>query len=380
MHIAVNARRLEGQPFGVARYIQYILKCWSRLLEPGDRVTLFARAPIAVEGLQLSDQFQVCVASPRLTGATWENLVLSRHAASADVLFCPSYTAPLMPLRIPLVVATHSLDEAQRGTHSWFHDQTYARWYRLSATRAQRVVVPSQWTADAMKARYGIPAERIEVVHLGVDTDIFKPITDERILRDTRLKYLGADVPYILFVGKMSRRRNIPALLSAFAQLKARTRLPHKLLLFGPNHEGLPLPELLRNLGIESDVVQTDGRIASHSDLVPVYAAADVFVHPTSFDATSLPVHEAFAAGVPVLTVRTSGIAEIAAGTAWFAEESTGDALADGLERVLTDAEVRSQLRAQGLRRAAQRTWHETARLTLNAIRETWLGARATAA
>jgi glycosyltransferase involved in cell wall biosynthesis len=368
MHIGVNGRRLEGQRFGVGRYIEYMLKYWSRLLSPRDRVTIFVRAPFRPSDLGLSDQFTARVLSPALSGFMWENLVLPRHAAATDVLFCPSYTAPLAG-GPPLVVATHSLDEAVPGAHPWWYAQSYTRWYRRSARRAKRVVVPSEWTSTAMQTHYGVGSKRIKVVPLGVDVETFRPLGDLDLLSATRRRYLGSDVPYILFVGKMSGRRNIPVLLAAFALLKKRQRFPHKLLLFGPNHEGLPLAALTAELGIGTDVVHTDGKVKGHAELVPVYAAADAFVHPTAFDATSLPVLEAFATGVPVITVRTSGIKEIAEEGALLVDEVSAESLAAALTRVLTDQALRSKLRANGLGYAHRCTWENTARRTLEIVR-----------
>lgn len=369
MHIGVNGRRLEGQRFGVGRYIEYMLKYWSRLLSPGDRVTVFVRAPFRPSELGLSDQFTARLLSPALNGLVWENLVLPRHASATDVLFCPSYTAPLAG-GPPLVVATHSLDEAVPGAHPWWYAQSYTRWYRWSARRAKRVVVPSEWTSAAMQTHYGVGSERIEVIPLGVDVETFRPLADLNFLNATRRRYLGSDVPYILFVGKMSSRRNIQVLLAAFALLKQRQSFPHKLLLFGANHEGLPVAALTAALGISEDVVHTEGRVNSHAELVPVYAAADAFVHPTAFDATSLPVLEAFATGVPVITVRTSGIREIAEEGALLVDKVSAESLAAALARVLTDQALRSKLRANGLEYAHRCSWENTARATLDVLRQ----------
>lgn len=370
MHIGVNARRLAGQPFGVARYIQYLLRYWDRLLPVADRVSVFVREPFDTREIGLSDRISARVLRPSLTGVLWENLVLPSRQAQVDVLFCPSYTAPLRP-RGRIVVTTHSVDEAHAGTHSWWHDQTYARLYRRSARLADRVIVPSQATREALETIYGVPRDRIDVIELGVDTEVFHPLDDPTVIASARRRYLKDDVPYILFVGKMSPRRNIPLLLAAFALLKQRKKLPHKVLLFGPNHETLPLARIAQDLGIAEDVVQDDGRVATHADLVPVYNAADVFVHPTMYDSTSLPVMEAFACGLPVITVKTGGLAELAGGCAYLIDAPEVEALADALDRVIHDRALRQQLRADGLERARTLSWENTARRTLDVLRRT---------
>ncbi len=371
MHIGVNARRLTGQRFGVARYIEYLLKYWDRLLPASDHVSLFVRDEFSPreEGLA-SGRITAHALRPSLTGALWENLVLPRQQGHLDVLFCPSYTAPLRP-RGRMVVTTHSVDQAHPGTHSWWHDQTWARWYRRSAQVADRVIVPSQATREALEAIYGIPRERIDVIELAVDMEVFRPLDDPVVNARTRRRYLGDDVPYILFLGKMSSRRNIPLLLAAFALLKQRKKLPHKVLLFGPNHENLPLARIVGDLGIADDVVQDDGRVPTHADLVPVYNAADAFVHPTMYDSTSFPVLEAFACGLPVITVKTGGLTELANGCAYLIEVPQVEALAQALDHVIHDGALRQRLRAQGLERARGFSWENAARRTLDVLRRT---------
>lgn len=368
MHIGVNARRLEGQRFGVARYIEYLLKFWNRMLGPDERVTVFVRSPFDPAELALSPKFSSELLTPRLTGATWENLVLPASARRMDVLLCPSYTAPLHG-STPLVVVTHSLTEAApNATISW-RERVYSEWYRRSARRAQRVIVPSPLIVDALPATYGVARDRIDMVPLGVDVETFRPIEDDAVLKATRQRHLGSDCPYLLFVGKMSRRRNIPGLLEAFAILKRRARLPHKLLLFGPNHEGLPLETLIAELGLGDDVVQTDGKVASHAELVAVYAAADAFVQPAIIETASLPVLEAFSTGLPVVVSGGAGLEGLVGEAALVSDGPTAESLAGAIERLLDDSPLRASLRDRGFARAQDYSWENTARKTLAVLR-----------
>lgn len=369
MHIGVNARRLEGQRFGVARYIEYMLKFWNRMLLPEERVTVFVRSPFDPAELDLSAQFAVEELKPTLTGTTWENLILPSQAERTDVLFCPSYTAPLRG-STPLVVVTHSLNELGPSADMSWRTRAYEALYRLSARRARRVIVPAMAIAELMPEHYGVPRALIDVVPLGVDVETFRPVDDPQLLRATRRRYLGADLPFILFVGKMSRRRNIPGLLTAFATLKRRAGVPHKLLLFGPNHEGLPLERLIEELGISDDVVQTDGRVATHAELVAVYASADAFVHPTMVDTTSLPILEAFSTGLPVVTTAGSGIEAHVGQAALLSDDPSAESIAAALERVLADQPLRTLLRTRGFEHARRFSWESTARQTLDVLRQ----------
>lgn len=151
--------------------------------------------------------------------------------------------------------------------------------------------------------------------------------------------------------------------------VKRRTTLPHALLLVGPNHVGVPLEDLIAKHGVQGDVVQTDGRFASHLEVPPVYASADLYVNASSYEGFSMTLVEALSCGTPVVTVNRAALAEIAAGAAEFVEEPTPDLLAGAIERVLTDDTLRASLSDRGVRRADAFRWDVTARQTLDVLR-----------
>lgn len=367
MRLGINGHRLAGQRLGIGRYIEYMLKHWNTMLLPSEYVTIYVREPLSQDGLGLSEAFSVELLGPNLTGSLWENLILSRHAGTLDILFCPSYTVPLL-YRGRCVVATHSVNEAQRGTHPWWYRHTYTPWYRISAQHADRVIVPSASTQADVVNHYGIPPTKVEIVPEGVD-DAFRPIDDPDLIRRTRQRYLGSDRPYILFVGKLSQRRNIPNLIAAFGALKKRDRIPHALLLMGPNILGLPLAQLAADLGVADSVVQTDGKVADHRELIAIYNAADLYVYPSSYDGFSLTLVEALACGIPVVTVNRAALREIASGCTLMIEEPTSEALTEAIHRTLTDQALREDLRAKGLKRVRSFRWEDTARRTLEILR-----------
>jgi glycosyltransferase involved in cell wall biosynthesis len=366
MRFGINAQRLAGQRLGVGRYIEYLLKNWSKMLRPTDRMSIYVRDPVHVEDLMLPPRSSFEVIHPRLTGLLWEQTMLPLRAKELDVLFGPSYTLPLA-YSGRCVVATHSVNEKQTGVHPWWHIP-YTELYRLSAKKADTVIVPAELTkADAQQV-YDIPAERIVVIPQGAD-DCFRPNRDENSLRETRIQLTGEDQPYVLFVGKLSQRRNIPALMAAFAQARKRARLPHRLVLFGPNITGLPLQTLAQRLGISDMVIQTDGKIANHRELVPIYNAADVFVHPSLYEGWSMTTVEALACGTAVIAANRGGLGELASGAAFMVDEPTADNLAEAIEHVLTDRCLRKKLQERAHRRGSQFSWNVISHRTLEVLR-----------
>lgn len=367
MRIGVSGWRLFGQRLGVARYIEYLMKHWSTMLAGEDRVTLYVHEPLPPGALAQSNRFEVRLVRPRLTNALWENLLLPFAARGLDVLFGPSYTLPLTyPGRS--VVVIHSVDEVQPGALPLWHQVTYTQKYRLSAHKADRVIVNAVSTGERVQERYGVSADKIDVVWLGAD-DTFQPIDDPEERRAARVRLVGADRPYVLFSGGLSKRRNVPMLLEAFGLLKKEHQIPHSLLLFGPNRSGLPLDELTRKFGIADAVVQTDGVVTYHTELVPVYAAADLFVLPSSSEGFSLTLAEAMSCGVPVVTVNRAALGEVAFGYAETIEEPLVEDLAAAMWAVLGDETRSRALRAKSLERARSMRWSITARKTLDVLR-----------
>jgi glycosyltransferase involved in cell wall biosynthesis len=367
MRYGFNALRLAGQRFGIGRYIEYTLKNMDPLLESDERVVVYVREPFDKNAIGLSDAFEVRQIPSRLDGVWWENFVLGRHWREVDVLFNPSYTVPLTWKGLQ-VVATHSANEILPGTHPWWYNLTYRPRNKLSARKADAVIVPTEAAKDDIERLYGIPGNRIDVVPEGVD-DSFVPVEDREALLAVRKRYLGGDVPYILFVGKFSQRRNIPALVTAFADVKRQDGIPHKLLLYGKNVLNLPIDQLAADLGVADSVVQVNEKLADHRAILPVYSGADLFVHPTAYEGFSLTIVEAMACGAPVITVGRGAVAEIVDGAAITVDEPTPDQLAAAIRKVLADPELRASLRRKGLERSKLWRFSETARGNLEVLR-----------
>ncbi len=369
MRIAFNAQRLAGQRFGVGRYIEYMLRHWTAALEADERLTVFLRKPLDAPLGPPDDRVDYVTLESSMSGLPWETLKLAGAAAGHDVLFCPAYSAPL-GFRRPFVVATHSVNETDRNAHDWRYRQTYSRLYRHCARRADAVIVPGERTFRAVADYYGVAEAKIKIVHQGAD-DAFQPIVDETSLRAARARFFGPERPYILFVGKGSERRNIPRLVEAFATLRKNGRIPHGLVLFGPYQGTPPITEIAARLGVADDIIQTDGVVASHADLVPVYAGADAFVHPSENEGWSMTTTEALACGVPVIASNRGGLGEVAAGHALMIEDPSVGALTEALARVLTDEALRVELKQKARVRGAALRWDVLARQTLDIVRAT---------
>lgn len=367
MRIAFNGQRLAGQPFGVGRYLEYLLRHWNDQLVDGESLTVFVRRPPPEWLAKLGPRIHTTLLESKMSGIPWETLRLGSAAKSHDVLFCPAYTGPV-GYRGPLVVATHSVNETEPRAHGWLYRQTYSRLHRYCARRADAVIVPGERTRQAVAQYYGVTDHRLHIVPQGAD-DAFHPIDDQALLSATRTRFFGSDRPYLLFVGKGSPRRNIPMLVEAFARLRQQGRWPHGLLLFGPYKGDVPLEKLISDLGVGADVVQTPGVVERHSDLAPIYAAADIFIHPAENEGWSMTTVEALACGTPVIAADRGGLGEVARGHAYMVEPSV-ESLVHAIQTVLSDDALRADLRRRARERGAALRWDKIAEQSLDVVRD----------
>jgi glycosyltransferase involved in cell wall biosynthesis len=159
-------------------------------------------------------------------------------------------------------------------------------------------------------------------------------------------------------------RKNIDVLVRAFAALRSRLQLPHALVLIGARGWGYePLFHLVASLGLQDDVRFVD--YVAPGDLPLWYTCADLFAYPSVYEGFGLPVLEAMACGLPVVTTNSSSLRELAADAALIVEPGSPEALEQAMQRMLEDRALREQLRAGGLVRASAHSWEKTARETV---------------
>ncbi len=237
-------------------------------------------------------------------------------------------------------------------------DRLYLRLDRAGIRRAAAIVAPSQATKHELVRHLDIPEERITVVYAGVDHDVFRPV-EQRVLPE----------PYVLVVGSEHPRKNLATLFRAFAHLKAGARFADlKLVKVGPPGSGeapfrAQTVRAARDAGVEDDVVFVD-RLQG-DELAACYSGAECFVLPSLYEGFGLPPVEAMACGCPVIVSNVTSLPEVAGGAALLVDPHDERALADAMEAVLTDRELRAVLRERGLARAAEFSWVRAARETL---------------
>ena len=276
-----------------------------------------------------------------------------------DVLFAPNFVPPPTSTE-RLVITVHDLafrrfpETAPQTTKRWL-----ARLDRAIG-QAAAIVVPSEATRADVLDLYDVAAERVTVIHHGVDTDRIRPASDEEVRRFRRAHRIEG--PYLLFLGGLEPRKNLPRLVSAYGRLAD----PPALVVAGasvpwnPEGRGELEAALAALPSAARERVVLTGYLGER-DKVAALSGAEALVFPSLYEGFGFPVLEAMACGTPVLTSRVSSLPEVAGDDAVLVDPLDEDAIADGMRRVVEDRELRTRLTEGGRERVRGFGWDASA-------------------
>jgi len=292
---------------------------------------------------------------------SWE--LFRRHA---DVFFLPGSTMPrITPKRTVVTlhdIGFHRLPKLYKQRQVHIHDIAV----KEAARRAARIITVSEFSGRELVDAYGIDPSRIAITPLGVDHALYRPIQDTNSIEDCLSRHRVAR-PFFITIGRMEAKKNIVNLIRAFTEFKTRRGVgdPHLLVLVGV--PGFGYEEIKR--AIASSAAKThifELGYVPESDIPLLLNAADALIHPSWYEGFGLPPVQAMASGCPVLSSSATSLPEvIGKENAIFFAPDQMEAMVQAMERIVSDADLRSRLRAAGIERAASYTWENTARMTL---------------
>jgi glycosyltransferase involved in cell wall biosynthesis len=280
-----------------------------------------------------------------------------------DVLLATNFLPPPTghPERAVLVVHDLAFEVYPRTAPQI--DERWRRRFARAVRRCGAVIVPSVSAKGDLVARHGIPEDRVHAIPHGVDAEAFAAVPAEELAR-VRARY-GIRGPYVLFVGGLEPRKNVVALVRAFAA----SGIEASLVIAGGRVRWFPAEEArifaeARRLPepVRSRVIMTG--YVSEPDKRALIAGALALAYPSLYEGFGFPVLEAMAAGTPVLTSNVSSLPEVAGEDALLVDPKDEHAIAEGLRRIVEDGALRERLIGPGRARAAGFTWEATARAT----------------
>ena len=382
MRIGIDIAVITSAYGGIGRYTEQLLRALLPLLED-DELILFAGSSLP----QWIDE----LAHQRRDGQTepGRSLIALRRAPSTrrgrvfrtnllvgpilarlgvQVFHSPdNVNAPLTAGRqVSLVVTLHDLIPIlYPQTVSRRHHLLWRLMLHRIVARADRIITVSGATADDLADLVPGAAGKTRVIHLGVDPAFgnAKPEDVEDIRRRLRLPS-----EYILFVGTLEPKKNVQGLLQAYARLKARRDVPPLVIAGQIGWMAETVFETVEQLRLGASVRFVG--FVSDQHLPALIRGATLFVFPSVYEGFGLPVLEAMACGVPVVTSNRSSLPEIADGAAVLVDPFDPDSIAGGIEAILQDRDLARRLAVLGRQRAESFSWERTARETLQVYRE----------
>lgn len=275
------------------------------------------------------------------------------------------YVAPPIS-RLPIVTAIHDLSFEDVG--GLFPRRTELRLkltVRMSAMRSRAVITISEFTRDRIVHHYHVDPDRIVVTPLGVG-DRWRPLPNEVAI--TRLSALSLPQRFVLAVGNLHPRKNIPRLIGAVAGARRAGAGDLHLVLAGQRWWRMGEIDKAIDDMAASGWVHFLGYVDDDT-LVALYSAADVVAYPSLYEGFGLPVLEALACGAVVVASNTSAIPEVAGEAALLVDPHDEAAIAEAISGATTDDRVRRDLRRAALTQSARFTWERCADLTVGAYR-----------
>jgi glycosyltransferase involved in cell wall biosynthesis len=373
LHIGIDAHAIGARQGGNETYIRQLILALAEL-DQENRYSIYLAEREAVEEwrslfARAYPNFSVR-RLPRPTPIVRAPVALAVELRRRPVdLLHVQYTAPPF-CPVPVVATIHDLAFEH-------HPETFTRrgsWQmkltvRRTARRAARVATVSEFSREDLLRTYRLSPEKVVVTYNGVEPR-FQPIPeDPREAASVRERW-GIAGPYILALGSLQPRKNLPRLIRAYGALRRRhPRINHQLVIAG--RDLWLTGEIHRQVAEEPwarEIVRT-GYVPDEA-LPALYRNADLLVYPSFFEGFGLPPIEAMACGVPVVTSQVGSLPEVCGEAAAWIDPYDEASIERVIFEVLTSPTRQASMRAAGLEQARRFDWQQTAHRTLALYRE----------
>ncbi len=360
MRIGVDARPLSNRSGGIRYYTEQLIRGLSRVDDRNEYV-LFG-PPIDDAESYASDRFAWDGRNFPLKSVADAFFVTGANE-KVDLYHGTNYSTPLVK-RFPTIITVHDLTVVLHPSCHPFKRRLRHKLVPAMCRSSACVIADSFATKDDLVRLYGIPREEIEVVYLAAGAE-YQPVDNRQTLDAVSQRYRLPE-SFVLYLGAIEPRKNLPTLIRAMAVLE-REGLPQRLVIAGRGSNGyeLQLQALARSEGLEPgrDIIFA-GEVCG-ADLPALYSLADLFVFPSIAEGFGLPPLEAMACGTPVLLPNISCFTELYRECSMVVDLDRPDRMARAIGRLLVDLPLQAELIEKGLKHAQSRSWDDTAAETL---------------
>lgn len=358
MRIGIDIQATQGRGTGLSVYTENLIRALQRESENGFQFHFYGK-PRQEELNTLKRLF-------------WENIELPRLAKKdkIDVLHVPAFAPPCWrPSR--LVVTVHDLIGLtfpnQGGWPSRFY---WGRWLPARVKEADKIIADSEHTKKDIVTHLQVSEEKIVVIYPS-GHEGFSPEPDSATFKAARERF-NIKEKYFLTVGTLEPRKNLFGAIEAFSKFIGlhKENRSYQLVLVGSlNFAHGKFVQRLRESHRElaEQIIFTD--YVEREVLNGLYSNATAFIFPSLYEGFGIPLLEAMASGVPVITSRLTSIPEVAGDAAYYADPKDPDSLACAMSNLAKDDSLRSDLIHRGLQRTGYFNWSQTAKRVLSVYR-----------
>lgn len=339
-----------------------------QLIDQINEYYIFIKSDEDSECLKETANFHI-VKMPRVNYVVWEQILLPLYAKmyKLDILHCTSNTAPFV-LSMPLILTLHDVIfmEKSKGENTSSNYQKYGNIYRkwlvpLIVKKCRNIITISETEKANIIKSLGLKDEALTVVHNGVSKR-FGITPNLEIVKKIRMS-LGITDDYFLFLGNVEPRKNVKNTVKAFAQFAEKVS-EVKLVITGLKES------FIENILGEINKKELLGRFVltgfvDDLTLLGLYSQAKVFLYPSLREGFGLPILEAMAFGIPVVTSNISAMPEVAGGAAFMVNPYSVEEIKEGLIAAYSDKKLRDEKIDLGYQRPSAFTWEMTARKVL---------------
>ena len=361
MRIGFDARLVYYQQAGIGQYILHLVQSLSRLMSKTTNYELWVLYSRKGAPLKLPGRVhQAKLWTPSHHRYESLGLQIELWGKRLALLHSPDFIPPFGG-RFRSVITIHDLNFIH---YPHFLTPDSARYYGQiyrAVRRADHILTDSNWTRQDVINTLGVPPEQVTTVYLATNP-VYRPITDRQEIRRALTGY-GLPPDFIIFVGTLEPRKNVPTLLKAFYRLCERGYDLHLALV---GRKGWLYEEILTTLtelklGDRVHLLEN----VPNEDLARLYNGAKCLVLPSHYEGFGLPPLEAMACGTPVVVSNRASLPEIVGDAGLLVDPDDIEALSEAIIRAVDDSALRSTLRQRGLQRAAEFSWTRAAEETL---------------
>jgi glycosyltransferase involved in cell wall biosynthesis len=349
---------------GIGRYVRELVTALSKLdLDTSYRLFVSGYTDSDLLLFPSNFSYKPTQLTPKWLARIWHRanipLPVEVFVGSVNLFHATDFVLPPTLLGVKTLLTVHDLSfvrvpDSASPTLKTYLDYVVPR----SISRSMHVVADSQATKDDIVDLYGVDPNKVTVLLSGVDSRFFNRI-DSPFLMTTRSKYNLGSVPYIFSVGTVQPRKNYERLIRSLAKLRQSNIDMHLVIAGGKGWLDSPIYQTITETRMDK-YVHFIG-FADDADLPALYQNATCVAFPSLYEGFGLPILEAMASGIPVLTSNISSLPEVAGDAAIMVDPYNLDEITDGLLRLITDTNLRNELTQKGLLRAKQFTWEKSA-------------------